>query len=79
MNIIEAYILARKLMMVERKVNQNMEKIKAFVMEHKKEILVTAGIIFVYRVGFKHGCRATDKAVSHLFEEAAKAMQIKSF
>lgn len=56
-----------------------MEKVKEWVSNHKKEIVVGAGIIFVYRLGFKHGCQATDKAVSNLFKEAAKTMEVSRF
>lgn len=56
-----------------------MDKIKQFCIDHKKEIAVTAAIIFSYRLGFKHGCEATDNAVSNLFKEAAKSMNITKF
>ena len=56
-----------------------MEKVKEWVSNHKKEIIVGAGIIFIYRLGFKHGCQATDKAVSNLFKEAAKTMEVTRF
>jgi hypothetical protein len=61
----------------ERK--SEMEKTKSWIMEHKKEILIGAGIVFIYRLGFKHGCEATDKAVSNLFEEAKKATGVSIF
>lgn len=56
-----------------------MDKVKDWVMEHKKEIAIGTAIIFAYRLGFKHGCQATDKAVNNLFKEAAKAMEVTRF
>lgn len=56
-----------------------MEKTKSWIMEHKKELLIGAGIIFIYRLGFKHGCQATDNAVCNLFKEAAKTMEVTRF
>lgn len=56
-----------------------MDKTKSWIMEHKKELLIGAGIIFIYRLGFKHGCEATDKAVCNLFKEAAKTMEVTRF
>ena len=56
-----------------------MDKIKQFCIDHKKEIAITTAIIFSYRLGFKHGCTATDKAVSNLFKEATKVMNVTHF
>lgn len=56
-----------------------MEKTKSWIMEHKKELLIGAGIIFIYRLGFKHGCKATDKAVCNAFDEAVKALEVTRF
>ena len=56
-----------------------MEKTKSWIIEHKKELLIGAGIIFIYRLGFKHGCQATDNAVCNLFKEAAKTMEVTRF
>lgn len=53
-----------------------MEKIKQFCIDHKKEIAITAAIIFAYRLGFKSGCKATEDAVNNLFKEATKAMEV---
>jgi hypothetical protein len=61
----------------ERK--SKMDKTKSWIMEHKKELLIGASIIFIYRLGFKHGCEATDKAVCNLFKEAAKTMEVTRF
>lgn len=53
--------------------------IKEWLMEHKKELIIGAGIIFTYRLGFRHGCQATDNAVCNLFKEAAKTMEVTRF
>ena len=74
MGIVEAYILARKIQKAERKVENDMNEIKEFIQKHKTEILIGTGIIFVYKVGFNMGCKASDRAVNNLVKEAARSM-----
>ena len=56
-----------------------MDKFKEFVKKHQKEICIGAWIIFAYQVGFRKGCRASNQAVTNLFENAAKTMNLTKF
>ena len=55
-----------------KKGKMEMEKAKDFVVEHKKEILCAAGLIFVYNLGFKRGYRTAENAVTYFVNEVAK-------
>ena len=77
--MIEDFRQFLKIYRMYKKGKSEMEKAKNWVMEHKKELAVTAGLIFAYHLGFKNGCQTTDKAVSNLFKEAAKAMEVTRF
>lgn len=57
---------------VYKKGRLKMEKVKRFINEHYKEMLVAGAIIFAYNRGFKQGCRATDNAVTRLITETYK-------
>lgn len=48
-----------------------MEKIKEFVKEHKKEIAIVAGSFIIYRIGFRHGCKASNRAIKNLVHNIA--------
>ena len=56
-----------------------MEKVRNFIKEHNKEILICAGIIFVYRLGFKSGFSSSELAMKNLIRETSKALDIKRF
>lgn len=73
--MIKAYILARKI----RKVEKKMDKVKEWAEQHKVDIVIGLAIVMAYRLGFKAGCRATDNAVSHLFKEASKVIEVTKF
>ena len=49
------------------------DKVKQFVVDHKKEIIYVSAGIFIYRLGFRKGVTTTENAVIHFCNEAAKA------
>lgn len=49
------------------------DKVKQFVVDHKKEIMYVSASIFIYRLGFKRGVKTTENAIVHFCNEAAKA------
>lgn len=54
-----------------------MDKVKDFVVTHKKEIIcVTIGLA-IYQIGFKAGFKSAEKAITHLCNEAAKTMEVR--
>ena len=56
-----------------------MDKVKEFINKHKTELIIGTSLIFAYKLGFKRGCNATEKAVNNLFREAARTMNITKF
>lgn len=56
-----------------------MEKVKTFISDHKKEIAIGFGFIIFYKIGFNTGCKATDKAVKNLINQAYRATSIHHF
>lgn len=56
-----------------------MEKVKAFVTKHSKEIFIGAGLVVAYRIGFKHGCIASNVAVANICQEAGKVLEVGKF
>lgn len=79
MTMMESYILARKLIKIERKVDEDMDKTRQFIEDHKFELIFAAGVIFAYRLGFKHGYETADNAMTRLINETSKALSITKF
>ena len=49
-----------------------MDKIKEFISDHRKELIIGGGLIFAYKLGFNAGCKSTDKAVKKFIKEFNK-------
>lgn len=56
-----------------------MKNFKEFCIEHKKEIVITAAIIFAYRLGFNRGYETADNAMKSLIKEAYNTIHIRNF
>ena len=56
-----------------------MEKAKQFIKDHKKELIISGGLIFAYKLGFYRGCKATDKAVTAFVNKLIEIVQIEHF
>ena len=48
------------------------EKAKDFICNHKKEFIISAGIIFSYRLGFKRGYRLSMDTFDHLINKSCE-------
>ena len=61
----------------------NLDKFKDWIVEHRKEIIISGAIIFAYRCGFRNGCKATDRAVTKVFKNLdafiTKTLKITKF
>ena len=48
-----------------------MEKVKQFVKDHKKELSVIAAGLIIYRMGYRNGFNASERAINNIFEQAS--------
>lgn len=55
---------------------EEMEKVKQFIEDHKKEIIFVSAIILSYRVGYKTGFGASERAINNVFKQASKVMEV---
>lgn len=55
------------------------DKVKQFISDHKKEILFAATGLMIYRIGFRNGFNASERAINNIFDQASKAMEVTKF
>lgn len=58
---------------------KEMEKIKQFVEDHKKEIIVVSAGIIIYSLGFKKGFNSAKEGMNYIFDQAAKTLEVNKF
>ena len=53
------------------KKGKEMGKVKQFVKDHKKELSVIAAGLIIYRMGYRNGFNASERAINNIFEQAS--------
>ncbi len=61
-----------KIYRMYKKGQAHMDKVKDFVVTHKNEIIFVSIGVVAYKIGFRKGFKAAERAVTHLVTEAAK-------
>ena len=59
-----------------KKGKEKMDKVKQFVSDHKKEIIFVTAVVFSYRIGYKSGFNASERAINNIFKQAGKVMEV---
>ena len=54
-----------------------MEKVKDFVVKHKKELAFASAAIVIYSLGFNKGFKSAERGMNYIFEQAAKSLEVK--
>ena len=52
-----------------------MDKIREFIKKHQNELMIGGGLIFAYNLGFRRGCKCTDRAVTHFVNKLYKLIE----
>lgn len=65
-----------KIYRVYKKGKNEMDKIKDFISNHYKELLIAGGFVLIYKVGYKVGVKETQKTIYKIFDAAGKALEV---
>ena len=60
-----------------KKGKMEMEKVKDFVVKHKKELAFASAAIVIYSLGFNKGFKSAEKGMNYIFEQAAKSLEVR--
>lgn len=72
--MIEDFRQFLKIYRMYKKGKRTMDKVKEFIKEHKTELMYASAAILIYSIGFRRGIKVSERAVTHLCNEAAKAV-----
>lgn len=56
-----------------------MDEVKVFVKNHKKELGLALAAVMIYNMGFNRGFNSAKRAITHVFDEAARTLPITRF
>lgn len=68
--------LTRALLFLEDAKGEEMESIKKFINDYKKEIVVVGIGMVIYNMGFRKGYKSAEEAMYYLIKESAKALEV---